>query len=62
MFEKMYQTSPGPTVVADAILQAVSAKNPKTRYVAGAAARFILLARKLFSDKLFDQMMLKQIG
>jgi short-subunit dehydrogenase len=61
MFQKMYQNSPGPMVVAQVLVKAVCAKHPKTRYVAGSAATFILLARRLFSDKLFDKVLLSQM-
>ena len=44
-----------PGVVAQAIGDAVTARRPKTRYVVGAGARPLLLARRLLSDRMFDR-------
>jgi len=46
-----------PSVIADAIVRAVRARHPKTRYVAGAFARQILTMRWLLPDRLFDGVM-----
>ncbi len=43
-----------PTVIANAISKALRARRPKTRYVAGQYARPVLLARSLFTDRMFD--------
>jgi len=54
---KMYAT-PGrrsePSVIAEAIIKAVKAKKPKTRYSAGAMAKLSLFGRKWLSDRQFD--------
>jgi NAD(P)-dependent dehydrogenase (short-subunit alcohol dehydrogenase family) len=47
------QASP-PSVIADAIAQAVSAKRPKTRYAVGGGARLILFVRRILPDRAFD--------
>ena len=46
-----------PSVIADAIAAAVTARRPKTRYVVGAGARPLLFARWLLSDRGFDRML-----
>lgn len=43
-----------PRVVADAILRALSARRPRTRYAMGTGARPALLARALLSDRAYD--------
>lgn len=50
-----------PIVIARAISSAVNAKKPKTRYVAGATAKPVLMARALLSDRMFDSLMLSQM-
>ncbi len=52
-----FKTAQPPQVVADAVLKAVTAKHPKTRYVMGGGARPLLLLRKLLPDKAFDWVM-----
>ncbi|HXB61747.1 MAG TPA: oxidoreductase [Acidobacteriaceae bacterium] len=54
---KRFKSAQPPQVVADAILQAVRAKDPKTRYVMGGGARPLLAMRKLLPDKTFDAVM-----
>ena len=46
-----------PSVISDAILVAVMARKPKTRYVAGNFARPILTLRWLLPDRAFDSVM-----
>jgi NAD(P)-dependent dehydrogenase (short-subunit alcohol dehydrogenase family) len=46
-----------PSVIADAIAAAVTARRPKTRYVVGAGARPLLLARRWLTDRGFDRML-----
>jgi len=50
-----------PQVIADVIVGAVSARRPKTRYVAGAFARPLLLLRKFGGDRIFDWVALRSI-
>jgi hypothetical protein len=45
-----------PSVVAKTIVQAVQARNPKTRYVTGGLARTMLFLRRVLSDRAFDAM------
>jgi len=45
-----------PALIADTILQAVTAHRPKTRYATGYMARPVLFLRWLLSDRLFDRL------
>jgi hypothetical protein len=49
-----------PAVVADAILQAVRSRRPKTRYMAGKMAKPLMFIRKYFGDRLFDMAIMSQ--
>lgn len=51
-----------PAVVADAIARAVQARRPKTRYVAGKFARPLMFVRKYFGDRLYDRLIMSQLG
>jgi hypothetical protein len=46
------------SVIADAIVRAVSAKKPRPRYVAGEFAVPILTARRFLPDRAFDSVMM----
>lgn len=50
-----------PSVIADIVSQAVSAKKPKTRYVAGAYAKPMIFIRKWFGDRIFDRVIMSQM-
>ena len=49
-----------PSVVAAAILQAIRARRPKTRYVVGKLAKPLLFIRKYFGDRVFDMAIMSQ--
>jgi len=49
-----------PSVVADAILQAVLSRRPKTRYVIGKMAKPLMFIRKYFGDRIFDKAIMSQ--
>jgi NAD(P)-dependent dehydrogenase (short-subunit alcohol dehydrogenase family) len=51
-----------PKVVVDAIVKALDAKRPKTRYVVGKMARPLILFRTWFGDRAFDKVIMSQIG
>jgi NAD(P)-dependent dehydrogenase (short-subunit alcohol dehydrogenase family) len=51
-----------PNVVADAIVKAVNAARPKTRYVAGRMARPLMFVRKYFGDRFYDRIIMSQFG
>jgi NAD(P)-dependent dehydrogenase (short-subunit alcohol dehydrogenase family) len=46
-----------PTVIADAVAAAVSARRPRTRYAVGRGAKPILAARRILPDRAFDRLM-----
>ncbi len=50
-------TGSDPSVIANAIVRAVRARRPKTRYVAGAFAAPILFARRVLPDRAMDGVM-----
>ena len=50
-----------PAVVADAIVRAVRARRPKTRYVVGSLARPLMFVRKYFGDRLYDRLIMSQL-
>jgi NAD(P)-dependent dehydrogenase (short-subunit alcohol dehydrogenase family) len=43
-----------PTVIADAIAKAVSARRPRTRYAVGGGAKPVLMMRRALPDRAFD--------
>ena len=57
-----YEGGSPPSVIADAILKAVRAKRPKTRYAAGQYAKAALLLRKLVGDRMFDRVIERMVG
>ena len=58
-FPKIEAKNAEPSVIANLILKAITAKNPKTRYSGGYMAGVSLFGRKVFSDKMFDKIMMK---
>ncbi len=51
-----------PSVIADAIGKAVTARRPKIRYVTGYAARPLLLLRRILPDRAFDALITRVTG
>ncbi|MDU0478765.1 oxidoreductase [Staphylococcus chromogenes] len=51
----------GPEVVVKAIVQAVEAKKPRTRYLVGRGARALVAAHAVLPDKLFDALMRRAV-
>jgi NAD(P)-dependent dehydrogenase (short-subunit alcohol dehydrogenase family) len=51
-----------PKLIADTIAKAVSARRPKTRYVAGFAAKPLIFLRRLLSDRAYDGFMRMAMG
>jgi NAD(P)-dependent dehydrogenase (short-subunit alcohol dehydrogenase family) len=51
-----------PSVIADTIGKAVTARRPKTRYAAGFGARPLLLARRILPDRAFDTLITRASG
>lgn len=54
------QSSP-PSVIAAVVSQAVGARKPKTRYVAGAFAKPLMFVRKWLGDKRYDKMVMGMV-
>jgi NAD(P)-dependent dehydrogenase (short-subunit alcohol dehydrogenase family) len=50
-------TASPPTVVADSVWQAVTARRPKTRYLMDGGAKLLVGLRWLLSDRAFDRVM-----
>jgi short-subunit dehydrogenase len=58
-FKKIMETfkkQAPPKVITDLVMKALRAKNPKTRYSAGTAAKPMLFMRKILSDRMFDKL------
>jgi NAD(P)-dependent dehydrogenase (short-subunit alcohol dehydrogenase family) len=55
------QASP-PSVIADAVAKAATARRPRTRYAVGRGAKPILAARRILSDRTFDRLMLTTLN
>ncbi|MDD6930391.1 MAG: short-chain dehydrogenase/reductase, partial [Treponema sp.] len=57
-YEKNYSLQNGsasnPTVISNAIIKAVCAKNPKTRYSIGKYSKLFIFTKKILPDRLFD--------
>ena len=49
-----------PSVISQTVQKIISAEKPKTRYVAGKMARFLIYTRKLFGDRLYDRIIMSQ--
>jgi short-subunit dehydrogenase len=54
--EVTYADASLPSVIAETISKALKTSKPKTRYVAGEQAKVTLLAKRLLSDRMFDNM------
>ena len=51
-----------PQVIGRVVSQAVHARRPRTRYVAGKYARPMLFIRKWFGDRVFDRLLMSQMS
>ena len=60
--ENSFDDYSDPIVIAKVIEKAISAKNPKTRYSAGAYSWILLTMRSILPDKWFDSFIVKVIG
>jgi NAD(P)-dependent dehydrogenase (short-subunit alcohol dehydrogenase family) len=56
-----HRNSP-PTVIADAIAKAVTARRPRTRYTAGFAAKPLITLRRVLPDRAFDILITRLTG
>ena len=60
--ENTFDSYSDPIVIAKVIDKAISAKNPKTRYSAGAYSWILLTMRGILPDKWFDNLIVKVTG
>ena len=60
--ENTFDSYSDPIVIAKVIDKAISAKNPKTRYSAGAYSWILLKMRSILPDKWFDKLIVKITG
>ncbi|MFE2350091.1 oxidoreductase [Kitasatospora cineracea] len=51
-----------PTVIADAIAKAVTARRPRTRYATGFGARPLIALRRILPDRAFDAVISRAVG
>lgn len=51
----------GPEVITKLVKKAIEAKNPKTRYSGGFAAKPLLFLRKILSDRMMDKLFMSQL-
>ncbi len=56
------ERSSPPSVVADAVAKAVTARRPRSRYVVGFAARPLITLRRLLPDRAFDAVIKRATG
>jgi NAD(P)-dependent dehydrogenase (short-subunit alcohol dehydrogenase family) len=56
------ERSSPPSVVADAVAKAVTARRPRTRYLVGFAARPLVTLRRLLPDRAFDAVIKRATG
>ncbi|QCK16653.1 oxidoreductase [Mangrovivirga cuniculi] len=61
--KKSYNSEAGssPRVITNQIIKAINSKRPKTRYVAGAMAKPLIILRRILSDKMFDKIIMSQV-
>tara|TARA_Y100000996_G_scaffold17663_1_gene13139 strand:- start:189 stop:647 length:459 start_codon:yes stop_codon:yes gene_type:complete len=60
--ENSFDNYSDPIVIAKVIDKAIDAKNPKTRYSAGAYSWILLTMRSILPDKWFDKLIVKVTG
>ena len=60
--ENSFDDYSDPIVIAKVINKAIDAKNPKTRYSAGAYSWILLTMRSILPDKWFDKLIVKVTG
>lgn len=50
-----------PSLIADVVSKAITARKPKTRYVAGSMGKMLIRMRRLLGDRRFDKLLRKQM-
>ena len=61
MLKDIFKNSSDPSVVGKTMLEICNVDNPKTRYVVGKNAKTAVFLRRLFSDKIYDKLILNFI-
>ena len=61
MYADIVKSASDPIVIAKLVQKGIEAKCPKARYVGGSGAKLMLFLRKIFSDRMFDKMVLSQL-
>jgi hypothetical protein len=56
------KTADGPDVVAEKVIEAVTAASPRRRYTCGKAARQVSILRRFVPERMFDKSLRKQMG
>jgi short-subunit dehydrogenase len=56
------KTADGPDVVAEKVIEAVTAASPRRRYTCGKAARKVSILRRFVPEGMFDKSLRKQMG
>jgi len=51
---------PGPKVITDLVVEALRAKNPRTRYHGASGAGLILFLRFVLPDRIYDRLIMSQ--
>jgi len=59
--EAIAKMSSDPIVIAEVVEKAIRVKKPKTRYVKGRMAGFLIWYRNTFGDRAFDRLMLRMV-
>jgi NAD(P)-dependent dehydrogenase (short-subunit alcohol dehydrogenase family) len=59
--EQLERMGSDPIVIAEVVSKAINAKKPKTRYVEGRMAGFMIWYRNWFGDKAFDRMIMRMV-
>ena len=60
--EQLERMGSDPIVIAKVVNKAINAKKPKTRYVEGQMAGFLIWYRNWFGDRAFDRMMMRMFN
>ena len=60
--EKTAEAGVRPDVVAAAVLHALTARKPKTRYLVGRNTRLQVFLKKILSDRMLDKLVVRSIG
>ena len=50
-----------PKVISNTVQKIINTRRPKTRYMVGQGARFLVGLRRIFGDRAYDALMLSQM-